>query len=225
MDKVDYFLQETQLWIRQKPLLYRFTLGIRSLLAIGFIPTGMVKLLGYRFTTMNLETPIGAFFEAMYQSGPYWRFLGITQVLAGILVLIPATSALGAITFLGILINIFIITISYDFNFTPVITFSMLLASVWLVVWDYNRFRSIIFNSESRYKSFQKASSEVKLPGQTLENWYERSVYITGTLAGLLFFSMLRGLPLPDGSGLVLLSVGALAFIIAIVFALRNIQR
>lgn len=88
------------------PLLYRFTLGIRALLAMGFIPTGMVKLLGYRFTSLITESAVGAFFEALYQSGMYWNFIGFTQVMAGILILVPASSALGALLFLGIILNI-----------------------------------------------------------------------------------------------------------------------
>ena len=56
---------------RSSGLLYRFTLATRILLAVGFIPTGMVKLLGRRFTTMDPASDVGAFFEVMYQSGGY----------------------------------------------------------------------------------------------------------------------------------------------------------
>jgi len=63
---------------------------MRILLAAGFIPTGLVKLLNQRFTTLPVESPIGAFFEAMYQTGLYWQFLGLTQVLAGCMLLVPA---------------------------------------------------------------------------------------------------------------------------------------
>lgn len=227
MNRIDHFFQKIQLWIRSKPLLYRFTLGIRALLAIGFIPTGMVKLLGYRFTTMSPESDIGAFFEVMYQSGIYWNFLGFTQVLAGILVLIPAASALGALLFLGIMMNIFLITISYDFNFTPFITFQMLLASIWLVIWDYDRFRNLIFKNElmpaGTGRKYRKLAAGLQpLPRLTLENYYERTVYITGTAAGILFFGMLRGPILPEGFSIVLLIVCSICFISAIVFSFRN---
>jgi Na+-transporting methylmalonyl-CoA/oxaloacetate decarboxylase gamma subunit len=49
---------------------------------------------------MSVESEVGAFFEILYQGGAYWKFLGLTQVLAGIFVLIPATSAIGALIFL-----------------------------------------------------------------------------------------------------------------------------
>lgn len=93
------------LWARSRPFLYRFTLFTRILLAGGFIPTGMVKLLGHRFTRISPEDPIGAFFEAMFLTGLYWRFLGLSQVLAGLLLLVPRWAHLGAAAFLPIMIN------------------------------------------------------------------------------------------------------------------------
>ena len=76
MNRLGHFLQKVQFWIRTKSLLYRFTLGIRALLAMGFIPTGLVKLLGYRFTILSTDNEVGAFFEMLYQTGLYWQFLG-----------------------------------------------------------------------------------------------------------------------------------------------------
>ena len=59
----DRLLSALQRWMRARPLLYRLTLGTRVLLAVGFIPTGMVKLPGRRFTTMSPESDIGNFFD------------------------------------------------------------------------------------------------------------------------------------------------------------------
>ena len=52
-------------WLRSK----RLTVLKRILLVADFIPTGMVKLLGQRFTTLSESNPIRAFFEAMYRAG------------------------------------------------------------------------------------------------------------------------------------------------------------
>lgn len=218
---MDLFLQKLQLWIRQKPLLYRFTLGTRALLAIGFIPTGMIKLLGYRFTNMSAESDLGAFFDILYQTQPYWQFLGFTQLLAGILVLIPATAALGALLFLGIMMNIFIITLSYYFAYTPVITFMMLLASLWLILWDYHRFRRMIFNSPPVFDDPKHTLYPGPLPDLSLANAYERFTYVLGTTSGLLLFGMLRGLALPKGSEFILLFLCLMCFLAAIIFAIR----
>ena len=130
-------------WVRSKPFFLRLTLLTRILLAAGFIPTGMVKLLGRRFTTMPVDTPIGNFFEMMYQTGGYWQFLGFSQVLAGLLLLIPRTAHLGALLFVPIMLNIFVVTVALGFKGTPVVTGLMLLAVIYLCAWDYHRMRGL----------------------------------------------------------------------------------
>lgn len=141
-------LDRTFSWLRAKPFFYRFTLFTRILLAAAFIPTGMVKLQGRRFTLIPPSDPIGAFFEALYQTGDYWRFLGATQILAGLLLLWPRTAHLGAAIFLPIALNILVITVSLGFRGTPFVAALMLLASLYLCFWDYHRFRGL-FTTDS----------------------------------------------------------------------------
>lgn len=130
--------------IRSSPFFYRFTLFTRVLLVAGFIPTGLVKLMGDRFTLLGTETPIGAFFEAMYQTGLYWRFLGLGQVVAACLLLLPPLAHLGAAMFMPIMVNIFVITVSLDFTGTPFVTGPMVLAACYLCFWDFHRFRPLL---------------------------------------------------------------------------------
>lgn len=54
---------------------------LRYLVGFAFFPSGLVKLMGERFTRISIEEPIGAFFEALYQSGIYWNFLGLPRSL------------------------------------------------------------------------------------------------------------------------------------------------
>lgn len=103
----------------------------------------MVKPLGRRFTLMSPESDIGGLFETLYGSGLYRRFLGLTQVAAGLLVLSNATATAGAMLFFGIMLNVFVTTLSYDFHFTPVVTGLMLLATLYLLLWDYDRLRGL----------------------------------------------------------------------------------
>lgn len=130
--------------LRARPFFYRFTLFTRILLAAAFVPTGWVKLLGRRFANISTESPIGAFFEAMYQTGGYWQFIGAGQVTAGLLLLIPATAHLGALFFLPIMANIFVITVALDFKGTTLITGPMVLAVLYLCAWDYHRWRGLL---------------------------------------------------------------------------------
>lgn len=191
--RVDHILGSLQRWARSRPVLYRLTLGTRVLLAVGFIPTGMVKLLGRRFTSMSPESDLGAFFETLYRSGPYWRFLGLAQVSAGLLVLSRRTATLGALAFFAIMLNVFFVTVSYDFRGTPVVTGLMLLATVYLLVWDYDRVRGLFgLGAEG-------ATGPPPEPG--LKDALERGAYVAGLACGLALFSALRGLFVPPSWG------------------------
>lgn len=188
-------------WIRSQPFFLRFTLFTRILLAAGFIPTGMVKLLGQRFTTVPMETPIGAFFEAMYQTGLYWRFLGAGQVVAGLLLLFPRLAHLGALIFLPIMLNIFVVTVSLDFTGTPVVTGLMLLAVIWLCAWDYHRIRGLLTD--------RPWSQELPVPTLRLD-WLERIGFAAFALSLIGVFGTTRGMVL-TGVTLGLVVSGALA--------------
>jgi hypothetical protein len=183
---MDQVITQLQHRVRSYPLLYRLTLGTRILLAAGFIPTGLVKLLGLRFTSMSVDSPIGAFFDVLYQSGLYWRFLGLAQLLAGLLVLFPGTALLGAVLFFPIILNIFVITLAYDFNGTPVVTGLMLLANLYLLGWDYHRLRGILVSDTPNGIT---TLSEHRLSGPV-----ERAFYVAGALTGIGLFSGLRNL-------------------------------
>lgn len=172
--------------VRANGLLYRFTLFTRILLAIGFIPTGLVKIRGERFTMLPIEHPVGFFFEAMYQTGLYWNFLGWGQFVAAVLLLVPRTATLGAILLLPIILNVFVITISIDFAGTPVITGLMLLAVIYLLCWDYDRLKVIVGAVLSRPQATHR------VPTSRLALWSERGAFTAFAAGGLAFFGATR---------------------------------
>ena len=167
--------------IRSSPFLYRFTLFTRILLVAGFTPSGLVKLMGQRFTLLGTDSPIGAFFEAMYQTGLYWRFIGLSQVVAAALLLVPPLAHLGAATFVPIILNIFIITVSLQFTGTPFITGPMLLAACYLCFWDFHRFRPMLTRKPFPYE----------VVDHRLDRW-ETVGFVTFALSLVSFFGTTR---------------------------------
>ncbi len=91
----------------------------RYLIGFAFIPSGLKKLVGERFTQIPVSNPIGFFFEALYQSGIYWNFLGFIQVLAAFLLM---TQRFG----------------------TVYITFLLVVASTGLLLWDFPKWKSLL---------------------------------------------------------------------------------
>lgn len=121
-----------------------FTWFTRALLSLAFIPSGLKKLLGERFTNISTDDPVGFFFEGLYQSGFYWNYLGFMQLLCAFLILIPRTTFLAAVLYLPIIININIIVLSMNFRGTPIITGLMFLATIYLLIWDYKKTNTIL---------------------------------------------------------------------------------
>jgi hypothetical protein len=125
-----------------------FIIYTRYLIGGAFVFASLIKIKGKRFTSDGTENPINSawhFFETMYQSGLYWQFLGVGQFIAGGLLMTQYYAKLGAVAFFPIILNVFIITISYYFAYTPVITGGMLLATVLLLIWEWDTLK-MLFN-------------------------------------------------------------------------------
>jgi uncharacterized membrane protein YphA (DoxX/SURF4 family) len=137
-------LEQLHSRVRKYRLLKVFTVFTRILLALAFLPSGLTKVMGNRFTVLGIEDPVGFFFEALYRTGFYWRFLGICQLTVSLLLLIPRTAFLGALAYFPLILNIFVITVSMHFTGTPVITGLMLLANIYLLCWDYDKLKRLL---------------------------------------------------------------------------------
>jgi hypothetical protein len=133
---------KSSVWIQLAVIYTRYLLGG------AFVFASLIKIKGHRFTSYSGElAPIHSaahFFETLYQSGIYWQFLGVGQLVAGFLLMTQRYALLGALLFMPIVANVFVITISYDFGFTFLITGSMLGATLGLLVWDWDRLRVIV---------------------------------------------------------------------------------
>ncbi len=122
-----------------------FTAFTRVLLALGFIPPSIPKILHQPFTSLPETNPVGDFFGALYRTGFYYEFIGWGQLLAALLLLSPRTAHLGALLFLPIIANIAVLTFSVGFAGTVYVTALMLLAVIYLVAWEYDRLKPLLF--------------------------------------------------------------------------------
>ncbi|WP_282042837.1 hypothetical protein [Winogradskyella flava] len=125
-----------------------FVIYLRYLIGFAFIFASLVKIQGLRFTAESgAANPINSawhFFETLYESGIYWRFIGLAQFITGAMLITQRYAKLGAVLFLPIIANVFVITISYDFRGTPIITALMLLSTLFLIYWDWDSLKVLI---------------------------------------------------------------------------------
>lgn len=120
-----------------------FIILLRIVIGLSFIYPSVPKILVERFTILTPDNPVGYFFDAMYKTGLYWQFIGIMQLITGLLLISQRFSALGALIYFPIILNIFVLVTSMHFVGTPVVTFFMLMAGVLFIVWDYEKFMPI----------------------------------------------------------------------------------
>src|SRR5215467_585182 len=137
--QLDHLYQESKKnqWFRY------FAVFCRVTLALGFIPSGIVKVMGERFTALPSNHPLGHYFDALYLTGFYYRFIGVGQLTAAVLLLIPRTALLGAILYFPIILNICVLAYATRFEGTRITTL-MLLANLFLLVWDYERVKYVL---------------------------------------------------------------------------------
>jgi uncharacterized membrane protein YphA (DoxX/SURF4 family) len=124
-------------WIR------RFAVFCRVVLAAGFIPAGLVKVMGDRFTALPSNHPLGHYFDALFLTRYYYTFIGVGQLVAALLLLIPRTALLGAMLYFPIILNIWVLSSATRFNGTRLTTL-MLLANLFLLVWDHDRLKHLL---------------------------------------------------------------------------------
>lgn len=128
---------------RQKRWLRYFTVFTRIMLALGFLPSGIVKIMGERFTSLSVNHPMGHYLEALHRTGFYYPFIGVMQVTAAILLLIPRTATLGVLIYFPIILNICILSLAVRFDGSFITSPLMVLANLYLVCWDYDKLKYI----------------------------------------------------------------------------------
>ena len=159
--------------IKTKILPQIFIIYTRYLIGGAFVFASLIKIKGYRFTTESgASDPINSawhFFETMYQSGLYWKFIGLGQLIAGFLLMTQRFSKLGALVNFPIILNVFIITLSYYFAYTPVVTGLMLFANLLLILWEWNEIK-FLFNLKPVFDNTQRLEKDVvwQIVGLTL---------------------------------------------------------
>lgn len=141
---IELFFDRLHARARSAPILHRFAWFNRIMLFLAFFPTGLIKVFGHPFASPKIGEPLYSFFSMLHSTGLWWRFIGLSQVIAAVLLITPRGHTLGAILFLPILLNILMITFSFNFNGTEVIAGGMLLANVYLICWDYHRCKSLM---------------------------------------------------------------------------------
>lgn len=121
-----------------------FAVFTRLALAAGFLPSGFVKIMGERFTSLSNNQPMGHYLEALSHTGYYYTYIGIAQMTAAVLLLIPGTAVFGAVLYFPIILNICILSLAVRFEGSLLTSPLMVLANLFLLCWYYDRLKFIL---------------------------------------------------------------------------------
>lgn len=141
--------------------LWLFSIFCRLTLATGFIPSGMVKIMDERFASgLSVNHPMGSYLEALHHTGYYYTFIGVVQITAAIMLLVPRCVTLGAFLYFPIILNICILTYALRFDGSLFTAPLMTLANLFLLGWNYEKWKYILpfnrlANETAKRKSFE----------------------------------------------------------------------
>lgn len=144
--------------IKKNRWYWYFSIFCRLSLALAFIVAGIVKIAGERFASgLSVKHPMGAYLEALHHTGYYYTFIGIAQVLAAILLIIPRTVTLGALLYFPIITNIWLLSFALRFEGSFVTSPLMVLANLFILVWNYDKLKYILpFKKSSSFQVIEK---------------------------------------------------------------------
>ncbi len=125
--------------------LWLFSIFCRVSLAAGFIPSGLVKIMDERFASgLSANHPMGHYLEALHLTGYYYTFIGVVQITAAVMLLVPRTVTLGAFLYLPIILNITILTYATRFDGSLFTAPLMTMANLFVLAWNYEKWKYVL---------------------------------------------------------------------------------
>jgi hypothetical protein len=128
-------------------------LFVRFALAAEMLSYGMAKVIPSQMPAPSLVTLVepvgnlslqGLLWTSIGASKPYEIFTGFAEVVAGILLLVPRTTMLGAVLTLVSMIQVFVLNLTYDVG-VKLISFHLIVMSLFLLAPDFERLASVFW--------------------------------------------------------------------------------
>lgn len=164
---------------------------VRLALAMQMFFYGMDKLIPVQFGSLTLArlsqrvgnlSPASMLWTFMAASKPYTIFSGFAEVLAGVLLLVPQLTTLGALITMGVMANVFALDMSYD---VPVKLGSLhcLLMAMFLVAPEAHRLINVFILN-------RPAAPRVSVPLSN-RRWINQGALILSALVAIVCLPML----------------------------------
>jgi uncharacterized membrane protein YphA (DoxX/SURF4 family) len=110
--------------------------NLRFLIGFAFVPAGLKKVLGQPFTDPGYTGPFHEFLHAFHATGGFYRFVGVLQLVAAVLLLTQRHARWGALLALPIITAIMVFCWSTHVYPTAIVATLIFLGVVALAAWD-----------------------------------------------------------------------------------------
>ena len=169
-----------------------FRLAVRLALGTTMLSYGVSKAvplqMGYGPSLSRLVEPFGNFspmgvlWSSMASSPAYQSFTGCTELLGGVLLLLPQTALLGALVSLGVAIQIFVLNMTYD---VPVKLFSLhlILLALLLILPERTRLRNFFLLNRTANPAVATVTRSRRKSRLILAAQVCFAIYVTATMA------------------------------------------
>ena len=146
-------MKNLYLRIRKNIILNRGVINLRYLIGLGFIPSGLVKVMNQPFTNPENTGVFAEFLHALHATGFYYNTVGLSQMLAAVLLMTQRFATLGALLFLPIIFNIMVLTLSTIGSLTPIIASLMFLGTLFLLLWDLPKWINVFRKDQESFST------------------------------------------------------------------------
>ena len=136
---------------------FMFVYGIIKLFYLQFGPPNLERL----FQTFGQASPMRLLWTFMGFSESYTMFSGGAETLAGLLLVFRKTRTLGALLAAGVMLNVFMLNMSYDVP-VKLFSFQLMIAGLVIASQDFGRLFDFFF----RNKSVEAVEFKPLLPGK-----------------------------------------------------------
>lgn len=110
--------------------------NLRLLVGFAFVPAGLKKVLGQPFTDPHLTGPFHDFLHAFHATGAFYRFVGVMQLVAALLLMSQRWARWGAWLALPIITAIMVFCWSTGVVPTAIVATLLFGGVVALAAWD-----------------------------------------------------------------------------------------
>lgn len=182
-------------WLRRL-----YVLGARLLLGALMLGGGLYKLSDNHIPGL-MGPPMNHAFLAEHSLEIFAQFIGVAQLLIGVLLLTGRFALLGALMLVPMWLNIIFLTWSQHWPGTPYLVTGFLVLTVGLLLHDYPRLKWLLYPSADPVL-LRQAPSRTGPVGAELLWWLSVTILLVGSLLYPVSFGLMLG---TMGVGLLLL--------------------